>query len=413
MAETLRQLGPDGSTGRRQKLVAKATWDLPPERQLGLDTEINTAKLNAVCGITAPRVSKHDGSLTASGGVCLPLSIDYSVPTWSTADRPLRDNLPAFQATRGGVSFVTPPDVGVPSLQGTASGAGTSVTVWTEATDANPAGALKPVWQVACGTVQTVYVDAIPTRVEFGNMQSRFAPEQIASNTEQAIAISAREAELNLLTHMYNASNQILASKYLGATRDLLASVDLVREGYLHSHRIPRTAAMTAVFPAWAMGVIRSDMARELAHDNAGSQNSLAISDSQIADWFDTRGINVIWTLDGLKAGTYGNGGSAIPNQFFPLATPGAEPQWPGQTSDGAFVLSWLLFVEGSFQFLDGGRLDLGVVRDSVLDATNDYETFIETFESVAFRGVEVYQVQSTILPNGASAATSTATYHE
>ena len=68
----------------------------------------------------------------------------------------------------------------------------------------------------------------------------------------------------------------------------------------------------------------------------------------------------------------------------------------------------------GSFQFLDGGRLDLGVVRDSVLDATNDYETFVEPLEGIAFRGNEVYQVQSTILPTGGSAGSvATASYAE
>ena len=71
--------------------------------------------------------------------------------------------------------------------------------------------------------------------------------------------------------------------------------------------------------------------------------------------------------MDALKEGTYGNGGSAIPDQWFPKATPGETPQWPGQFTNGAFVLSWLLFVTGTFQFLDGGRLDLGVVRHSVL----------------------------------------------
>ena len=37
----------------------------------------------------------------------------------------------------------------------------------------------------------------------------------------------------------------------------------------------------------------------------------------------------------------------------------------------------------------------------------------MEPFETVAFRGIEAYQVQSTVAPTGASSATSTATYHE
>jgi hypothetical protein len=300
---------------------------------------------------------------------------------------------------------VTPPDIGVPTLQGgTASGAGLATGVWTEATDADPSGATKPVWQVACGSPVEVYVDAIPTRVEFGNMQSRFAPEQVAANTEQAIATAAREAELNLLAKMFNYSNQVVPEQYLGATRDLLSSIDLMAAQYRYSHRYPRGISLTAIFPEWAMDVLKADLARELAHDNAGSINVLAITDAQVEDWFSARNIEVIWTMDALQAGTYGTGGVAIPNQFFAKLTPGATPQWPGRTSNDAFVLAWLLFITGTYQFLDGGRLDLGVVRDSLLDATNDYETFVETFEGIAMRGNEVYQVQSHLLPTGGSA---------
>jgi hypothetical protein len=62
-------------------------------------------------------------------------------------------------------------------------------------------------------------------------------------------------------------------------------------------------------------------------------------------------------------------------------------------------------------QFLDGGRLDLGIVRDSTLDATNDYETFVEVFESLAFRGFSSGAIQyvATISATGASTGTVTA----
>ena len=164
MAESLRQMAPDGTPQRRQKLVAKATWEYPPERQLGIDSEVNSQRIESVCGLSAPRVNRQTGALTASGGVCLPTGVAYDVPVFSTAERPLRDGLPGFQATRGGITFMTPPDIGVPSLQGTASGAGLATGIWTEATDASPGSSTKPVWQIACGSPQTVYVDAIPAR---------------------------------------------------------------------------------------------------------------------------------------------------------------------------------------------------------------------------------------------------------
>ncbi len=319
----------------RDEVCARAIWDYPEDRRLSKDDALGNSRLiEAVCSPQA---------LVASGGVCLPVNVDYSVPTWATADRPFRDALPAFQADRGGLRYVTPPDLGVPSLQGTASGLGSATSVWTEATDASPGSSTKPVYAVQCGSEQLVYVNAIPTRVQFGNMQGRFAPEQIAANTDVALAVAAREAELELQTLMANASVQVKPQQFLGATRDLLASADLLVAQYRYSHRIPDHVQLTAVFPAWAKSIIRADLAREIGHDNAGPQNVLAITYSQIETWFTIRGVNVVWTIDGLKAGTYGTGGSAITNQFFQTvsaietgAGSAQHPQWPGQSASAA-----------------------------------------------------------------------------
>jgi hypothetical protein len=37
---------------------------------------------------------------------------------------------------------------------------------------------------------------------------------------------------------------------------------------------------------------------------------------------------------------------------------------------------------EGAFLSLDGGEFDLGIVRDSTLNATNDAEFFAESFST-------------------------------
>jgi hypothetical protein len=68
-------------------------------------------------------------------------------------------------------------------------------------------------------------------------------------------------------------------------------------------------------------------------------------------------------------------------------------------------TVTWYLFAEGTFLFLDGGTLDLGIIRDSTLVGTNDYKMFVETFEGVAKVGVESLKVVSTIAINGAAAA--------
>jgi hypothetical protein len=64
-------------------------------------------------------------------------------------------------------------------------------------------------------------------------------------------------------------------------------------------------------------------------------------------------------------------------------------------------VVESYVFPEGSVQFLDGGTLDLGVVRDSRTNAANRYETFVETFEGVAKRRGDLYAVRSTLQPTG------------
>jgi hypothetical protein len=65
----------------------------------------------------------------------------------------------------------------------------------------------------------------------------------------------------------------------------------------------------------------------------------------------------------------------------------------------------WFLFAEGTFLFLDGGTLDLGIIRDSGLVGTNDYKMFVETFEGLAKVGIESLAITSTISINGAAAA--------
>jgi hypothetical protein len=66
---------------------------------------------------------------------------------------------------------------------------------------------------------------------------------------------------------------------------------------------------------------------------------------------------------------------------------------------------SWYLFAEGTFLFLDGGTLDLGIIRDSSLVGTNDYKMFVETFEGLAKVGIESLKITSSISINGVAAA--------
>jgi len=361
-------------------LVASMLTEYPEERHLRLnDNARNAEKIEAAL----------DAAMVASGGICAPVAVDYTMPNWATADRPIKAGLPSFQADRGGLTFVRPSGL---STWSDATG------VWSETTDATPGTATKPIHVMDCGDTDTVLVDAIPTRLRFGNMQGRYFPEQIAYNTTEALAVAARDAETNLWDKIIAASTIAHAPQYLGATRDLLAYLGLAAVALRDRGRMSDGQRCRVIIHRLFKDMVRSDLAREIGHNQSNEFNALAVTDQMIDDWFDARGITPIWSLDSPTPATIHS--VAIVDQGFADQSAGAVlSDWPASCA-------FTIFPEGGYQFLDGGRLDLGIVRDSTLDSTNDYETFIESFESVAFRSVEATTVVVPIVPNGASAGT-------
>jgi hypothetical protein len=92
--------------------------------------------------------------------------------------------------------------------------------------------------------------------------------------------------------------------------------------------------------------------------------------------------------------------GVDIPSQTYDdAAAGGAIPGFPGKIDS-------LLFTPGSWLFLDGGSLDLGLVRDSQLNAKNKYRQFMETFEGAAFRGIESLRLVMEVEPTGQTSGT-------
>lgn len=372
------------SKGQSQ-VVAEATWVLPDDRRLSEDASLSTARMDAVTSTEA---------LVASGGTCLPVNVDYSVPLWGSTARPVRDALPRFGADRGGLRFVAPPTL--------ASAAG-AVALWSESNDTNPTSpATKPVLTFTCGSENLVYVDAIPARVLIGNFAGRYNPEQVAAVLAQVETWQARFAEINLLNKINAASTEVTTAKLLGATEDMLAMIDQAASAYRFRQRIDPTASLRAILPSFAKDMFRADMARRLATDNSVGASAFAVTDAQIQSWFDVRHIAVTWTIDGIAAQGSGN---TYPLQGWAAQSTGVLNDWPAQ-------IVWNLFAEGTFVFLDGGRLDLGVVRDNVSNNTNNYQVFSELFESCALRGLEALKIISSCRPNGETAGTvSTASY--
>jgi hypothetical protein len=374
-----------GGDGRMD--VARMQFTYPPERFLGDNSTENTARIAKAKGPEA---------LTAAGGLCLPLEVRYDIKVLGVTDRPVRDALTRFGVNRGGIQYRAPFD----ALAMT-SGLG----VWTQAMDqaivtppADPdTNVYKSCMVVNCPGVVEASIYSTYQCLEFPNMTARFDTEWVNATTRAAAVAWARFSDNQLLSRLFSGSKLLkgLGGK-LSAIADLLATYDRVISYYRSRHRLNSTVPLRTIMPQWVIDMLRTDLARRMT---MGSPAELfGIAQGTIESFFNTRNVNVTWHLDGLDGATVN--GVTIPNQYYGDTTAGqGVPDWPTSVDS-------LLYVEGDWLWLDGGTLDLGLVRDSNLNRRNRYQTFFESFEGVAFDGKESLRIVLPLEPIGSAVGT-------
>jgi hypothetical protein len=442
---------PDGSSEKVS--VATIRSGLGEARHLSNsdDLAVNLAKINNVVGQEA---------IVAAGGLCAPVTAYYPVMTLATASRPVRDSMAMFTADRGGIRYVPPPQIsdvaatarvtsadgvttnGSPtvtsatanfqsydvggtitgSITGIPAGAiilvvnsPTSVTISANATattasniftitrpgpigyipmataaaslggtDLQRVSAYKPCMHVICPAAVEILVAALSRCVEFDNFGARAYPEQVQAWLTIALAQWARRAETALLDRMKSSSTQVTAGAVNGASRQLVAQVVKAASYFRNRNRMDRDVPLHVWFPAWTIDLAIADLV-------LGSGYEVEFY-SQARTLFETAlrqaNVNVSWYMDSATGnGQLMNSGTR--------QTAGALTTFPS-------TCVWYLAAEGSWLFLDGGELDLGLVRDSTLNTSNNYRIFGETWEEAALIGPESLEVTSTVVASGA-----------
>lgn len=353
--------GTRGLTGRIP--VARINMNFPDDRMLRPgDEEGNAAKLSKLLSPQA---------LLASGGICAPPEGFYEVNTLAVAARPLRDSLAIYGADRGAISFI--PSVSLAAVNA-------AIGVVTAAQDAS--GVHKPCLSITCGSPQTATVEAISRCLQFGNFNARTHPEFVSHLTDLTLAAHARKAEGELWDSMCDVATSVTAGENLSAWRDLYATVARAAAAFRSRNRMADTAVMRLVAPDWLDDMLSVDLVRQAPGDNT----IVGTSRSQFENWLMTIGVRVTWTME-----------SGDPAQVFGGQGVGPLDGWPD-------AVQLLFYPEGSYLFLDGGTLDLGVVRDSTLNVANDFQLFAETFEGLAFIGPEALCITVDLCPSGLSA---------
>jgi hypothetical protein len=323
--------------------------------------------------------------LIAAGGWCAPSEISYDFFNIACIDGLL--DLPTIGINRGGLRFPTSASFGdINALSGI-------VWTWNETMDAaaatgtGPSGT-KPCVRVPCPSYNEVRLACDGVCVTVGNLTSNAFPELIANHLRLVEAIQAHYTNNRIINSVVAQSTAVTdgGASTQSTTAGILNAANLQATDYREKYAMCRSDVMEAVFPSWMLNNVREDLAKRM-----GVSDFMAVTNQQIAAWFDARDIRTQWIAD-WQVRTTGLPGSATPATVWPTSA------------------QFLTYAPGTFVRGNGMTLDLGIVRDSTLNATNDYTAaWMEECYLVAKLGHESRVVTVDVCANGTTGAANMA----
>lgn len=367
--------------GRERILLASADLPFPEDRYLHSgDPDGNAEKIRNIGSAFLGRDGMQ--ALMAAGGICNPPQPFYDVPDVTTTARPVRDGLPGFRADRGAVS--------VPSVSGIGDITDAITVIEEEDDAAGGTFATKSCQDFDCATWTDVAVGAIAHCRTYGNLTSRSWPEGIAHENRNTMAAWARTAEGRLLDRIDSLSLKLTRGAVYGAVSTFIYALQVSRVGIISRLRMDPSTRFNVILPFWAAAMMSTDIV------NNQEDYRFDYASEAIGALLSKYGFNAIWHLD------EGLTGGADTEVWPDEVTNTGQDDWPGST-----VIA-RVFPASQFLYLDGGSLELGLVRDSGLNHINNYEMFGESWENVARIGPvqAAHRLAITVCPDGTAAPT-------
>lgn len=321
-----------------------------------VDNQTSFAKVGElVKHLTRPDVTE---SLVAGGGWCAPSEIRYDFFNIACSDGLI--DLPTVGITRGGIQFPVSPSLA--DAVGSNAFGGFAVTfsnesvpwLWTEADDeATVTGSPnKPCMRVPCPTFDEERLDCYGICLTAGNLTNDAYPEATQNTLQLLMRAHERAINARLIALMVAASGA--ATAIGGTVTDSAApriydAVSLAATDYRARYGMCTDDVLEVVLPYWVRDVLRADLAWK-----AGVDAWQAVADAEITSFFTARNVRVQWVSDWQVRGSgqFGNATGLV--------------AWPT-------TVNFMIFAAGTFLHGQGMTLDLGVIRDSVLNAENDY----------------------------------------
>lgn len=365
-------------TGIREDLTIGSGHKGGFAHSLGQDASENFAVLQQVR-------QEHMDAVVASGAICVPQTPLLDFYRLAVAQSPVQDALNVAQAPKGGIRFIKPTDyrdarnaVGVVTAAEEAAGY----------TSETPAGTTAPklFYRVDCPDVDEVLVDSVYWSIRWGNLKYRVFPELVEAFMEDlAVAFESRKEERHL-DYIHANSTQVSGTGAYGASRSILERWTKLASAYRKRNGMARNATVDVFSPDWVVDLVKADM----ANDGDEGLGYLSIPDSEVDKAVRARGLNPVWFNDSAS--------SRVGDRWAGAQNAGAANDWPANFTS-------YLFAPGTFVRLDGGSLDVGLVRDSALNRTNDLELFFEEWIGTVKLGIESIADTFSVTANGAGAA--------
>lgn len=328
-------------------------------------------------------------SLVAGGGWCAPSENLYGF--FNIAGESGLVDLPTFGVSRGGIQFPVSPSladaVGTNAFGGFAVPFSSSSVpfLWTEASDiATVTGSPnKPCVRVPCPTFSQERLECYGICLTAGNLTNDAYPE--ATQNMIRLLMSAHSHAMNARTLALMVARSTAAGT-LGTAGDSAAptlynATALAATDYRERYGMSIDDTLEVVYPSWVREVIRADLAWKAGVD------AQSVDNATIVRYFTDRNVRVQWVDDWQVRGVSQFGG-ATPVTAWPLSA------------------QFMIYAAGTFVRGNGMTLDLGVVRDSVLNAENDYTAaWSEECQLVARFGHESRLYTVNIEVNGKTSA--------
>ena len=252
-------------------------------------------------------------TMVAAGGWCAPSQIRYDF--FNIACESGMIDLPTFGVERGGVNFPVSPilaDTFSPALPWyTAFSNATVPWLWTEGDDilAVTGSPTKPCIRVPCSTMSDTRLECYGICLTAGNLADNAWPESTRNFLRLLMAAHYHASNARYISTISGLATQVAgcSATGTGAAAPILATAELSGWDYRNKYGMCDTDVIEWVLPAWSKGLIRADLAKR-----TGVSDFMRIPDSEIASWFDVRGIRAQFVSD-YQVRAAGQPGAATP----------------------------------------------------------------------------------------------------